>query len=240
MVGGTVWTKKGNYWLPYHADGDQQEVYYQMHGAEWFEDETRCLAKWLPPKGVVIDVGANLGFTAIVFAAQVGPKGRVLAFEPSKMIFPRLVEVVEKNELSQVECFNLGCGTGSRTETLMVPASSGNATIKREGVMLQGPVREVTIEIESLDNIALPLISRLDFLKIDTEGFEDQVLMGAEQLVSRFQPVIYIELCQEYGESSARAITWLRAHGYTFENDPELTQAHNGANFLAFPAGKAP
>lgn len=194
------------------------------------------MAKWLPQRGVVIDVGANTGFTAIVFATQIGPEGRVLAFEPSELVYPRLLEVIQKNQLSQVECFNLGCGTGPRIETLVVPVSSGNATIKREGVTLHGAVREVSIRIDSLDNIALPLITRLDFLKIDTEGFEDQVLLGAERLISKYQPVIYIELSQEYSESSRHAIAWLRDHGYTFETDPDLADAHNGDNFLAFPS----
>lgn len=235
LGGGTVWTKRGNHLLPYHGDGDQQEVYYQIHGAHWFEIETERVARWLPKGGVVVDVGANTGFTAIIFATQVGPEGRVLAFEPSELVYPRLMEVIEKNGLGQVEPFNLGCGTGPRTETLMVPVSSGNSTIKREGVTLHGAVREVSITIDSLDNVVLPILSRLDFLKIDTEGFEDQVLLGAEQLISKFQPVIYIELSQEYSESSRRAISWLRGHGYTFDPDPDLVDAHNGDNFLAFP-----
>lgn len=156
----------------------------------------------------------------------------------SILVYSRLVEVIRKNELSNVECFNMGCGTGPRTEMLMVPVSSGNATIRREGVTLHGPVKEVSIKIDSLDHVALPLVSRLDFLKIDTEGFEDQVLLGAEKLISRFQPVIYIELSQEYSESSRRAITWLREHGYVFETEPDLADAHNGDNFIAFPAGR--
>ncbi len=239
-AGGTVWSRHDWAWLPYHGDGDQQEIYYQMHGAQWLAAETEIVKKWLPKGGSVVDVGANTGFTALVFSNLIGPEGRIVAFEPSPIIYPRLVEVIEKNGLKdRVECLNLGCGTEARTETLMVPVSSGNATIKRDGVELHGSVREVQIKIDSLDKVLLDRLQKLDFLKIDTEGFEDQVLAGAEKVVERFRPVFYIELSQEYNKSSQAAIAWLKARGYVFEKEPDLSSAHNGDNFIVFPSEKA-
>lgn len=239
LSGGTVWSRQGNHWLPYHGDGDQQEIYYQMHGAEWLSAETERVKKWLPKEAVVLDVGANTGFTALVFSNLIGPVGRVIAFEPSPIIYPRLVEVIEKNGLKdRVECLNLGCGTEARTETLMVPVSSGNATIKRDGVELHGSIREVQIKIDSIDKVLLDRLTRLDFIKIDTEGFEDQVLAGAVKVVERFRPVFYIELSQEYYKSSQAAMAWLKARDYLFETEPDLNTAHNGANFIVYPAEK--
>jgi FkbM family methyltransferase len=235
LKGDTVWTRRGGHWLPFHGDGDLQEVQYQLEGDLWFRYESERLAPFLPRDGVVVDVGANLGFTTLVFAKHVGPGGRIFAFEPSSLTYPKLVAVVAKNGLSNVECLNLGCGTAKSTETLLVPATSGNATIRRSGIEQHEPCREVRIEIDTLDNVVLPQVAKLDLIKIDTEGFEDQVLAGGEQLVSRHRPVIYIELSQEYGASSARAISWLRERGYTFDRDPDLAAAHNGDNFLAFP-----
>lgn len=233
--GETIWRQRGGYWLPFHGDGDLQEVQYQLAGDTWFRAETEYLQRWLPKNGVVIDVGANLGFTALIFSRSVGSSGRVFAFEPSSLVYPKLVEVLEKNGAMNVQCFNLGCGVGRRVETLLVPSSSGNATIRRSGIEPEGEVSEVTIEIDALDNVVLPLTSRVDFLKIDTEGFEDQVLAGANELVQRYRPVIYIELSAEYGESSARAIAWLRERRYRFDREPDLTLAGNGDNFLALP-----
>jgi FkbM family methyltransferase len=239
-AGVTVWSQHKDTWLPYHGDGDQQEIEYQMHGVEWLAAETKNVKKWLPKGGCVVDVGANTGFTALVFSNLIGPEGRVIAFEPSPIIYPRLVEVVEKNGLKhRVECLNLGCGTETRTETLMVPVSSGNATIKRDGVALHGNVSEVQIKIDSLDKVLLERLTRLDFLKIDTEGFEDQVLAGAEKVVERFRPVFYIELSQEYNKSSQAAIAWLKGHDYVFEVEPDLNVAHNGDNFIVYPSEKS-
>jgi FkbM family methyltransferase len=235
LKGGTLWTRRGGYWLPFHADGDLQEIQYQLDGDLWFKYETERLRAYLPEGGVVVDVGANLGFTALLFAKHVGPGGRIYAFEPSPPAYAKLLEVMEKNQLRNVQCFNLGCGSGRRRETLLVPPSSGNATIRRAGVSLADVRREINIEIDTLDHVILPLTPRVDFLKIDTEGFEDQVLAGSDEIVARDRPVIYLELSHDYGDSSARAIAWLRGRGYTFERDPDLASAHNGDNFLAIP-----
>lgn len=235
LKGGTVWARRGGYWLPFHADGDDQEIQYQLEGELWFNYETERLREYLPKDGVVIDVGANLGFTALLFAKHVGPGGQVYAFEPSPPVYAKLLEVVEKNQLHNVRCFNLGCGAAPSRETLLVPASSGNATIRRSGLHPAKPCREIRVALDTLDNVILPLAPRVDFLKIDTEGFEDQVLAGADEIVARYRPIVYIELSREYRDSSARAIAWLRARGYTFDRDPDLASAHNGDNFLAIP-----
>ncbi|MDP9005190.1 MAG: FkbM family methyltransferase [Verrucomicrobiota bacterium] len=239
LKGGILWTRRGGYWLPFHGDGDLQEIQYQLEGELWFKYETERLSEYLSVGAVVVDVGANLGFTALLFAKLVGPRGQIYAFEPSPPIYAKLLQVVEKNQLANVRCFNLGCGAARKRETLLVPASSGNATIRRSGVSLPGACRELNIEIDTLDHVILALAPRVDLLKIDTEGFEDQVLAGAEEIIARHRPVVYIELSLEYGDSSARAIAWLRERGYAFTRDPDLTSAHNGDNFIAFPAKRS-
>ena len=239
LAGQTIWTQHQGFWLPYHGDGDLQEIYYQIGGGMWIAELKEKLTDWLHEGDVVVDVGANMGFTALVFSSLVGSSGRVVAFEPSPWIYPRLVDVIRKNGLEhQVECLNLGCGTSAKTETLMVPVSSGNATIKRAGETMSGPVHDMEIHIDTLDPALLHPTTRHDFLKIDTEGFEDQVLAGGTETIRRFQPVIYIELSQEYGESSERAINWLQNNGYSFEKLPNLEEAHNGDNFIAYPANR--
>ena len=231
----TLWVRRGGYWLPFHGDGDLQDLQYLYFGEMWFEAESQRLGPWLRPGGVVIDVGANLGFISLVLARHVGASGQIYAFEPSPFVYPKLVEVMNKNEVQNARCFQCGCGAERGTETLLVPKTSGNATIQRNSAQLAGVLREVTVEIDTLDGVILPQISRLDLLKIDTEGFEDQVLAGAFELVAQHRPLIYIELSQEYADSSARALAWLETRGYKFDRVVDLQKVWNGDNFLAFP-----
>ena len=165
--------------MPFHGDGDLQEVQYQLEGELWFKWETERLREHLPKDGVVIDVGANLGFTRYVVPRSMSGRQADLRF---RTVSPGLYEAsggAGKNQLRYVQCFNLGCGSARSEETLLVPASSGNATIRRSGVHLAKACREINIEIDTLDNVILPLARKIDFLKIDTEGFEDQVLAGS-------------------------------------------------------------
>jgi FkbM family methyltransferase len=233
--GQTLWLRRGGYWLPFHGDDDLQELQYLYFGEVWFAAESQRLGPWLQPGAVVIDVGANLGFISLVLARHVGAQGRIYAFEPSPLVYPKLLEVLSKNEVRNAQCFQRGCGAERRTATLLVPESSGNATIQRPAERPEGPLREVMIEIDTLDAMILPQISRLDLLKIDTEGFEDQVLAGARELVEQHRPLIYIELSQEYADSSARAVAWLEARGYKFDQEVDLANVRNGDNFLALP-----
>jgi len=240
VKGGTVWKRRGGWWLPFHGDGDRQELTYQMYGDAWFEEELERLQPWLPKDGVVVDAGANLGFMALLFSGRVGSDGKVFAFEPSPFAYSKLVEVMKKNAVRNVRCFNLGCGSAKSAETLVVPQSSGNASIVRNSAGSDALGRQVRIEIDTIDSVLLPLTDRVDFFKIDTEGFEDQVLAGADQLISRLQPVIYIELSKEFENSSRNAIEWLKSRGYTFDREPRPDHVLSAENFLAFPQGRKP
>src|SRR5712691_9366092 len=104
----TLWVQRGGYWLPFHGDGDLQELHYLYFGEAWFEAESQRLGPWLRPGAVVVDVGANLGFTSLVLARHVGAHGRIYAFEPSPFVYPKLLEVMNKNQVQNARCFQCG------------------------------------------------------------------------------------------------------------------------------------
>jgi hypothetical protein len=91
------------------------------------------------------------------------------------------------------------------------------------------------VRIVKLDDFLGSKLDRLNFLKIDTEGYEDEVLSGATELIRRFHPTIYIELCTAYLACSERAIQFLLDLGYTFDREIDLQHSSNGNNFFALP-----
>ena len=103
--------------------------------------------------------------------------------------------------------------------------------------MEQSPLREQAVRIVNLDKFLGPRLERLDFLKIDTEGFEDEVLAGASEILRRFKPVIYLELSSQRRAASERAVGLLRDHGYNFERELSLESSFLGDNFFALPPG---
>lgn len=232
-----IYSKCGDFLLPFHDDGDLQELYYHSHGAEWYAAERAVLAPHLRPGYCMLDVGANIGFITGIASRLVGPQGQVHSFEPSPVVYAKLQGVIRENAWTNVTAHNVGCGDTPGEMMLASPSgSSGNATLTQQEVTV-GPRQKV--QIIRLDDWFAGKLDRLDFIKIDTEGFEDHVLAGAGALFDAYHPTVYIELSSEYRQSSERAIQWLRDRGYTFEREPDLTQSHNGDNFIAVHSSKS-
>ena len=234
---GPLWIDHGCIRLPFHGDGDRQEIYYYLDGKTWWNNELSSISPYLRQGGVVVDVGSNLGFMSGVFSALTGPSGRVHSFEPSPVVYSKLLEVIEANNYTNVSSYNMGCGKEESSLTLYCPSSSGGATLRPHADLEGKTPKKQTVRIVKLDDFLGPKLERLDFLKIDTEGYEDEVLTGAAGLIQKFKPIIYIELCSEYLISSQNADRCLRDHGYTFDRELALDESSNGANFFAFPPG---
>jgi FkbM family methyltransferase len=236
LSGGPFWIDYGSIKLPFHGDGDLQELYYHLDGKEWWDKEMRLISPYLKKGGVALDVGANLGFLSGIFSTLTGATGQVHSFEPSPAVYAKLLEVIEVNNYANVTPYNMGCGREEQSMTLYCPPSSGNATLRPAAGMEDSSGEKRTVRIVKLDDFLGPKLDRLDLLKIDTEGFEDEVLFGATGLLERFKPVIYIELGSQYPVSSGNAVRLLRDHGYTFQPEVDLQKAFSGENFFAIPS----
>ena len=218
--------------LPYSGDGDVQEVIYHLNCQAWYEKERSLLSPYVRQGDTVIDVGANVGFMAALFCELVGDRGQVYAFEPSPHVFRKLERVISLNGLWSVEAVNAGCGSEAAAGTLYrIGASSGNASLVPPEIALWNSMYE-QVDLVRLDDFLLAREETVDFLKIDTEGYESAVLEGAREVLERDHPTLYIELSQEYRSSSRDSVCFLRALGYEFVTEPDLSRAHNGDNFV--------
>ena len=206
-----------------------------MDGAAWWNNEKRILSPYVKPGAIAIDVGANLGFLTTLCSQMVGSSGCVHSFEPSPATYLKLLEVIKANGLKNVKSHNVGCGEVPAIMKLSVTESSGNSSLRLRDDLPYRVRKTQDVKIVVLDEYLGSDLSRLDFLKIDTEGFEDSVLLGARNILMKFHPIIYLELSSEYFESSQRAIRILKEMNYRFEQEPVLDACHNGQNFLAFP-----
>lgn len=237
LAGRTIWIDHGCIKLPFHGDGDPQEIYYHLDGKEWWNKEVRLMSPYLRVGHVAADVGANLGFITGILSTLTGATGHVYSFEPSPSVYSKLAELVELNRYGNVSCYNMGCGKAEQSMTLYSPRTSGNATLRPGSGMGASNCKLLDVRIVQLDDFLGPKLERLDFLKIDTEGYEDEVLAGASGILRRFQPVIYIELNSEYIESSERAARLLRDYGYTFDRELVWGTSHEAENYFALPRG---
>jgi FkbM family methyltransferase len=192
---------------------------------EWSESEVDLFRALVKPGDHVADIGANIGSHTIALSAIVGAEGMVHAFEP----FPATYKVLLDNITS---CLALGdvlldvrnCALGEREEIIRCgkpdPRNPGGYELK-EG-------DEADIQVRRLDDLD---IERLDFAKIDVEGFEMQVLNGGEETIARCRPILYVE-ADRPGAYSAIS-HWMMEHGYRVHlHKPPL---FNPQNFNGYP-----
>ncbi len=167
---------------------------------EWAENELELLRRFVSSGSVVADVGSFIGTHAIAFARAVGGIGHVHAFEPRRDAFSILQRNIEQNGLAgQITAHNVGVsdypGTISLDDAL-------DGTQNKGGLSLIDAGQGYDVRIVTLDSLALP---RLDLLKVDVEGMEAKVLIGAKKTLQRCRPVIFAEFNSVDGAANTMA-----------------------------------
>ena len=144
------------------------------------------------PGDCVLDIGANVGDWTVSMAARVGPLGKVIAFEPVPYLAETIVKTARVNRHGWVEVQPLALGaTDGTTEFSVERGNSGGSRIGR----VEGDFSQITVNTARLDSFlaSRPEITRVDFVKIDVEGFEEAVLQGARASLARFRPGLLFE-----------------------------------------------
>jgi len=158
------------------------------------------IARHCPTGGVALDVGAHLGTWTLPMARAVGEAGRVHAFEPIPFLNEALRKTALANGLGQIVLDGraLGAAAGSSDFTI-VDGGHGRGNLGMSGLGERpGGGAAIRVEVTTLDAFAEERkLARLDFLKIDVEGFEDQVLAGGRDTLGRFHPTIVFETGNE-------------------------------------------
>ena len=132
---------------------------------------------------VIFDIGANTGQTAIQLT-KTFPKARVFSFEPIKSTYEELV--LNTSGFNNINTFQLGFGKTSETRTIYIYPHSVLASCVPESPMMSSnsSVDTSEINIESIDSFCSKQnVEKIDLLKIDTEGFDYEVIQGAERLL---------------------------------------------------------
>jgi FkbM family methyltransferase len=163
--------------------------------------ELRLASAYLEPGMIAIDAGANFGVFTATLAAAVGDSGAVHSFEPLAAARHRLERTIELNRLDNVMVNDLAVSDRSDTVTLFDygPGYESWATMApREIETAGGIVRAVTessVQSTTLDRYCEQYgIERVDLLKIDVEGLEERVLLGAERLMRGAVDLVILEV----------------------------------------------
>ncbi|MBZ5701823.1 MAG: FkbM family methyltransferase [Acidobacteriia bacterium] len=170
----------------------------------WEPAVTEVLQAQIQPGMTALDIGAHVGFYSLLLARLVGPRGRVISFEPMPDNFARLVENLRLNQLQQVTPVNLAVLARSGELEANVPEGepySGSISLYQD----YGTPR-IRVRATSLDEFFANSAERLEFIKMDVEGAEGEVLRGGIETLRRFRPRFLIELHHFDGDVSANPV----------------------------------
>ena len=173
---------------------------------------------FLKPGMTVVDAGANIGLHTLFFAKHVGPEGRVYAFEPGQSAFDRLQSHVKRNQLNNVRC--LHCALGADEGTVAIAENSQDNSRNFVVESSPGKIGTKNVALRSLDQVlSEESVGRVDFLKLDVEGFESEVLKGVRSYLKKHLiRVLQLELddcgLRRSGSNSTDICDTLLGYGY--------------------------
>jgi FkbM family methyltransferase len=217
------------------------EMIYPLHDAyvgkafqeygEYSELEMAFFAQVVKPGDVVLDVGANIGAFTVPLAQIVGDTGGVFAFEPQPFIHNILCGNLALNSLLNV-IVNRSI-VSSKPGVQPIPAIDYRVAGNFGGFACDEPRGQIPTNVVTLDAFQL---KRCDFIKIDVEGMERDVLLGAARTIATHRPLLYIE-CDREGKTFALLET-LKRLGYEWRlHEPPL---FNPDNFAGNPVNVFP
>jgi FkbM family methyltransferase len=147
---------------------------------------------WFKPQmgNVVLDIGANFGIYTLKSSLAVGPTGKVLAVEAHPLTFRVLSENIRLNASANAESVHCAVWKAEQWLTLFLANSSAQHSLK-----LFSGSRAIRVRARTLDSIVEERkIGHVDWIKIDVEGAELEVLQGAQKMLSRDRPKIILEV----------------------------------------------
>jgi FkbM family methyltransferase len=193
----------------------------------WYEDPFWALAKRSPELftgGDVLDIGANIGYTAWVFAGAIEARAKVYAFEPDAASFATLGEIIRrKNIAKRVEAFNIAVGsTDGLLEFWHNEAHSADHRVVTEQFKTSRPSSEkiTRVAVTSVDSfVAARNLRNISFIKIDVQGYEFAVCEGMRQTREKFPEMsIAFEYApdgmRELGFEPSALLDFFRSAGY--------------------------
>ncbi len=196
---------------------------------EWAEDELEVLSSFIAQGDQVLDIGAYIGTHALAFSRFVGNKGSVYAVEPRREIFDFLSRNISANKISNISALNVALS--DRQGKILLPSID----LKVKGSLGSFSLIDCPSAIETGKGYKCPIttidqlkLGKIDFIKIDVEGMERQVIDGARESISNWQPTIFAE-CNSLS-AGIQLLEFCRSRGY--QSFGLLSSAYNRDNYF--------
>lgn len=188
----------------------------------------------IKPNSTIIDIGTNIGQTALHCAKLAGKNSKIIGFEPDKINYEKALKNIQLNSFKNITLFNFALGKQKEGVPLKInsPKNRGGNRVDRKLIDSKN-----IIQVEILDDIIHKLnIDTVSIIKIDVEGFEMEVLNGAQQTIQKQKPILFIEIddrnLKEQNTSAEELIQFLFKMNYSIKIAATNDKILNVNNFL--------
>jgi FkbM family methyltransferase len=176
---------------------------------------TELVLSVVQPGACVIDAGAHFGYVSLLCAHLAGATGRIVSIEPTPSTFAVLAE----NVGAQPTIMPMQAALGDRLGTTVLHdfgvryaawnTLEAGPRLQSVGGALQPS--KVTVDVRTIDHLVQSLSLSPNFIKVDTENYEDRVARGMQATLKQFRPAVLLEVGSPQGLEAARFIV---GHGY--------------------------
>lgn len=196
------------------ADYQEYLIYFNLK-----TDSSKGVVKHLSPdKGLILDIGANIGQTSLWIAKYIkSDLVNIIAFEPYPSTYSKLkYNLSLNNNFKNISAENIALGNSNSKLYMTDCGSSNSGGFTVNSVKINNDVVEVLQT--TIDSYFKNNEQRINFIKIDVEGFEYQVLLGGEQTIKKDYPILFIELdnnnLKAHGSAAIDLLILLKNYGY--------------------------
>jgi FkbM family methyltransferase len=146
-----------------------------------------------------IDIGANLGYMSINASKIVGPKGKIISFEPDNTIYNLLENNISLNNVENIKLNKIGLSNYNGEASFNIATESGLSRLENKNNNLEGLILQTktTIKVNTLDSYLSEnnfTNLKIKMIKIDVEGHELNILEGAVNVLKDSKPIIILEI----------------------------------------------
>ena len=190
-------------YLLQHLLGFNNYLYYfakfKIATLKWDKNENDFFhfVSLLPNDGAILDIGSNIGIMSCTLA-KLKPNAHIFSYEPIKENYEVLHKIV-KSKTSNISLYNIALGSKKGLLTMIMPTigkakQQGLSHVYDENEKYDYDGEKYSVPVERVDDLFLNFNKNIVGIKIDVENFEHQVLLGAQELLVKHKPILYVEL----------------------------------------------
>ena len=179
---------------------------------------TKLISKLLKKGMTCLDIGGNIGYYVLLENKILNGEGKIIAIEPSPDNFKQLMRNLELQKTKIVDAYNLAAGNkDGNLKFLIYEDASNSCMIIPEGQESRWPGQIIEVPVRKMDNFLEKLgVTKIEFIRMDVEGYEKHVLEGLKNTMKKSKPVIYVEVHVNImgKENTKKFLRDLESYGY--------------------------